>query len=71
VALRTGNFFVHAAKGISRGVVVELRNRANGNPACVCVTVLARNGKWAVRAPCGLLLRIRRAHEGQCKDKEH
>ena len=71
VALRTRNFFVHAAKGISRGVVVELRNRANRNPACAGVAVLARNRKRAVRAPCGLLLRIRRADEGQCKNKEH
>jgi hypothetical protein len=71
VALRAGNFFVHAAKGISRGVVVEFRNSANRNPACICVAVLARNGKRAVRAPRGLLLRIRRADEGKCKNKEH
>jgi hypothetical protein len=68
VALRAGNFFVHAAKGISRGVVVELRNGADRNPACICVAVLARNRKRAVRAPCGLLLRIRRADKGQCKN---
>jgi hypothetical protein len=24
-----------------------------------------------VRAPCGLLLRIRRADKGQCKNQEH
>lgn len=71
VALRAGNFFVHAAKGISRGVVVEFRNGADRNPACACVTVLARNGKRAMRVPCGLLLCIRRADEGQCKNKEH
>jgi len=71
VALRAGNFFVHAAKGISRGVVIELRNRANRNPACAGVAVLARNRKRAVRAPCGLLLRVRRADEGQCKNKKH
>ena len=71
VALRAGNFFVHAAKGISRGVVVEFRNGANRNPACACMAVLARNGKRAVRTPGGLLLRIRRADESQCKNKEH
>lgn len=71
VALRAGNFFVHAAKGISRGVVVEFRNGANRNPAGAGVAVLARNGKRAVRVPCGLLLRIRRADEGKCEDKEH
>jgi hypothetical protein len=71
VALRAGNILVHAAKGISRGVVIELRNGANRNPACICVAVLARNRKRAVRAPCGLLLRIRRANEGKCKNKEH
>ena len=68
VALRAGNFFVHAAKGISRGVVVELRNGANRNPTGAGVAVLARNCQRAVRAPCRLLLRIRRADEGQCKN---
>lgn len=71
VALRAGNFFVHAAERIPRGVVVEFRNGANRNPAGVGVAVLARNSKRAVRAPCGLLLRIRRADEGKCKNKEH
>jgi hypothetical protein len=33
VALRAGNFFVHATKRISRGVVAEFRNGAYRNPA--------------------------------------
>ena len=44
VALRAVEFFVHAAKGITRGVVAEFRNGANRGPARVRVTILAGNG---------------------------
>jgi hypothetical protein len=65
MALRAVDFFVHAAKGISRRVVAEFRNGANRAPACVRVTVLARNGQGAVRTPAGLPLRGRRVDAGK------
>jgi hypothetical protein len=43
VALRALHFFVHAPQRITRLVVIEFGNRANGLPACGGVTVLARN----------------------------
>jgi hypothetical protein len=56
VAFRAVKFFVHAAKRISRGVVVEFRHAANRRPACAGVTVLTRNGKGAMRTPARLSL---------------
>jgi hypothetical protein len=56
VACRAVKFFVHAAKRITRGVVVEFRHGANRNPACAGVTVLARNGKGAMRTSARLSL---------------
>jgi hypothetical protein len=57
VALGAVNFFVHAAKGISRGVVIEFGNGADRGPTCVCVAILARNGERAMRTPARLPLR--------------
>jgi hypothetical protein len=56
VACRAVKFFVHAAKRITRGVVVEFRNGANRSPACACVTVLTRNRKGAMRTSARLSL---------------
>jgi hypothetical protein len=56
VAFRAVKFFVHAAKRITRGVVVEFRHAANRRPACAGVTVLTRNGKRAMRTPGRLSL---------------
>jgi hypothetical protein len=70
VALRAVNFFVHSAKRISRGVVVEFWDRANRGPACARVTVLAGYRKGSMRTPAGLLLCIRRADESKCQHKE-
>jgi hypothetical protein len=67
VALRAIDFFVHSAKRISRGVVAEFWNGANGGPACVRVTVLAGDRQWAMRTAPGLVLCIRRADESKCK----
>jgi len=44
VALRAVDFFVLAAKGISRRIMVEFRNGADRGPTGVCVAVLAGNG---------------------------
>jgi hypothetical protein len=43
VASRAGHFFVHAAKRVPRGVVIEFGNSANGCPACVGVAIFAGN----------------------------
>jgi hypothetical protein len=59
MASRTGYFFVHAAKRVPRGVVVEFGNGADGGPARVRVTIFAGNGHGAVRTPTRLPLRGR------------
>jgi hypothetical protein len=56
VAARAGYFFVHATKRVTRGVVVEFGNGANGDPAGVGVAIFAGNVKWAVRASARLSL---------------
>jgi hypothetical protein len=68
VAGRAVKFFVHAAKWISRGVVVEFRDGANRRPACAGVTVLTRNGKGAMRTPGRLPLGSSRKGESQHKN---
>jgi hypothetical protein len=67
VALRAVKFFVHAAKRISCGVVVEFRHAANGRPACAGVTVFTRNGKGTMRTPGWLSFGSSR--KGACKRK--
>ena len=71
VALRAVEFFVHAAKGISRCVVAEFRNGANRGPAGVGVAVLARNGQGAMRTLAGWPLRGRRVGKRKHQDREH
>lgn len=56
VTARAGYFFVHAAKRIPRGVVIEFGDGANGNPACVRVAVFARYVEGTVRTPARLSL---------------
>ena len=56
VASRAGYFFVHAAKRVSRGVMVELRNGADGGPAGGRVAIFARNVQWTVRTSAWLSL---------------
>ena len=70
MAFRAINFFVHSAKRISRGVVVEFWDRANRGPARARVTILAGYRKGSVRTPAGLLLCIRRTDESKCQQKE-
>jgi hypothetical protein len=57
VASRAGNFFVHAAKGVLRRVVVEFGYGANGGPACVRVAIFAGNVERTMRTPARLPLR--------------
>jgi len=57
VAARAGHFFVHASKGVSRGVMIEFGNSANRSPAGVGMAILACNVQGTVRTPFGLLLR--------------
>ena len=66
VASRAGHFFVHAAKRISRGVMVEFGDGADGGPARVRVAVLAGYGQGTVRTSARLPLGLRQATE--CKD---
>lgn len=56
VASRAWYFFVHAAKRVPRGVVVEFRNSANGDPACVRVAIFAGNCEGTVRTSARLPL---------------
>jgi hypothetical protein len=49
-------FFVHAAKRVPRGVVIEFGNGANGSPACVGMAIFAGNVEWTVRTPARLSL---------------
>src|SRR5882672_4629468 len=70
VALRAVNFFVHSAKRISGGVVVEFWDRPNRGPARARVTVFAGYCQGSMRTPAGLLLCIRLADENNCQQKE-
>lgn len=70
MASRAGYFFVHAAKRVPRGVVIEFRNGANGNPAGVRVAIFAGNGEWTVRTPARLPLGVNRA-AARDENKEH
>ena len=67
VALRALNFLVHAAQWITRFVVIEFRDGADGTPACGGVAVLAGNGKRSVRTTSGLPLRCGCA---RCRPRE-
>lgn len=67
VASRAGYFFVHAAKGVPRGVMIKFGNSTNGSPACVRVAILAGNVQGAVRTSARLPLRVRRT--GSREDK--
>ena len=68
MASRAGYFFVHAPKRVSRGVVFEFGNGANGSPACVAVAIFAGNGKGTVRTSARLPLGIRLNSEGEGKE---
>lgn len=61
VAVRAAHFFMHSAKRIGSGVVIEFRKSANRVPTGVCMAVLARNRKGAVRASRGRPLSLYRA----------
>ena len=56
VAPRAGNFFMHAAKRVSRGVMVEFWYGANGDPTGVGVAIFAGTREWAVRTSARLSL---------------
>jgi len=63
VALGAIHFFVHAAQGIARGVMIKFGNGANRRPAGGGVTILTRNGKGTVRTACRLPLRVGGTHD--------
>jgi hypothetical protein len=71
VASGAGNFFVHAAKRVPRGIVIEFRNRPNGGPTRVGVAILAGNVQGSVRTSTRLPLSLRRATEGKDQKQEH
>jgi len=56
MASRAGYFFVHAAKRVPRGVVVEFGNGANGYPTGVGVAIFAGNGEGSMRTSARLSL---------------
>ena len=60
VTLRAGHRLVHAAKWITRLIMVEFRHCASGSPRICCVAVLARNIQitvWTMRLLVSLPLR--------------
>jgi hypothetical protein len=61
VALRALHFFMQAAEGVFRFVVIEFRDRADGPPARRGVTIFARNVQGAVWIPPGILLGVARS----------
>jgi len=56
VTLGAVNLFVHAAEGISRGVMIEFGDSANGTPTRAGVAIFAGNFQWAVRTSTRLPL---------------
>jgi hypothetical protein len=56
MAARAGYFFVHAAKGVTRGVMVKFGNGANRGPACARVAIFTGNVECSVRTSTGLPL---------------
>jgi hypothetical protein len=70
VAAGAGNFLVHAAQGVPRGVMIEFGNRANRSPTRVGVTVFARNIEGTVRTSARLPLGIYRTRTSQGKNEE-
>jgi len=71
VTTRAGNFFVHAAQWVPRGVMIEFRNRANRSPTRVAVTVFAGNIEGTVRTSARLPLGVHRTRASEGKDQEH
>jgi hypothetical protein len=70
VASRTGYFFMHAAKRVPRGVVVEFGDGANGGPARVRMAILAGDCEGTVRTSARLPLGIRGAAENEEHEQE-
>jgi hypothetical protein len=56
MAARAGYFFVHTAKGVTRGVMVKFGNGANRGPACARVAIFTGNVECSVRTSTGLPL---------------
>jgi hypothetical protein len=71
VATGAGYFFMHAAKRIARGVVIEFRNGANGCPACARVAIFAGDVQRTVRTSAGLPLRVCRAAGSENQKSEN
>ena len=72
VALHTGHRLVHAAQWVSRLIVVEFRNGADGPPSIRRMAVLAGHVQipvWTVGASRGL--RIRASRESRKREKRH
>src|SRR5579872_5187608 len=71
MASGAGNFLVHAAKRVARGVMVEFRNGPDGRPVGVGVAVFAGNIERSVRTTARLPLRVDRpAGEDQQHENE-
>jgi hypothetical protein len=63
MAAGTRNFFVHAAQGILRRVMIEFGDGANGRPACVRMAIFAWDCERTVRTSPRLPLGLRRQEE--------
>ena len=70
MALGAIHFFMQAAQGITRGVMIKFRNGANRGPTGGRVTILTRNRQRSVRTTARLPLRLRGMHEGQRQKKK-
>jgi len=63
MTLHAVHFFVEAAQGIIRFVVIEFGNGADGAPARGSVAIFAGNIQGAVRIPSGLILSSRESFQ--------
>ena len=70
VASGASHLFMHAAQRIARAVVIKFRDRANGRPTRVRVTILTRNIQWSVRTASRLPLCRRHACGGESEKAE-
>ena len=71
VTLDAGDRLVHAAQRISRLIVIEFGNRADGSPPGCCVAVLTRQVEisvWTVRN-CGILRPRTSGRSGKCQEQ--
>jgi hypothetical protein len=71
VAAGAGDFFVHAAQRVARGIVIKFGDGADGCPTGVGVAVFARNIQRPMRTTGRLPLRRCRGDKTKCENSEN